>query len=40
MNEDEAYEKLQDLRDLAEELIKSGYYSAEEIIRELESFLE
>jgi len=40
MSEDEAYEKLQEFLGLAEELVASGRYSAEEIKDELETRLD
>ena len=40
MNEEESYEKLQDLLDLAQEVCKAGFYSAEDILDEIRSRLE
>jgi hypothetical protein len=39
MNETKAYEKLQELLWLAEELEKSGHYSADEIVEEIKNRL-
>jgi len=35
MNEEQAYEKIQDLIELAKELIDSGHYTFEEVVNEL-----
>lgn len=40
MNEYEAYEKLQDILTLAEELIRSEHYVVEEIVAEIKNRLD
>lgn len=40
MNEEQAYEKLQELLGLAEELSASGHYTREDILDEIESRLD